>query len=318
MGKDLDLFTTPLPDHLHCPVCLAAAYPPIAVCSAEHILCQSCVGDIFTTEQAPNCPTCRERMPPQLKVAQGFKRAIEGYSYKCEHDSCSWVGSVGDEAQHLACSCEYRIINCKLCATPLRAKDQDAHLDASATVLMQRRELQAHEAVCAMFPCRVPDCPTRTVALNLPMHEKECLAQRKRIAQLENQLAHVQGVLVMARAAVDSLSVKRNMPTLENKDKRIPTAARPSGVVGRMRKRQRKSRTPEILELSSSDSEDDEGAEAADAHDVRPVEARRSSPAGSSPSPSWEAGQPFQSMAVLKASWEARSEPAPRRLAERR
>ena len=159
------------------------------------------------------------------------------------------------------------------------------------------------------------------------MHGKECLAQRKRIAQLEKELAHVQGVLAKARAAVTRLPVKRkyrrgegvavpssgssSMLALGNKDERIPTAARPSGVVGRMRKRQRKPRTPEILELSSSDSEDDEGAAEADAHDVRPVEARRSSSAGSSPSPLWEAGQPFQSMAVLKASCEARGGPAP-------
>ncbi|BGP45188.1 hypothetical protein JCM10450v2_001005 [Rhodotorula kratochvilovae] len=299
MGKDLDRFTTPLPDHLHCPVCLAAAYPPIAVCSAEHILCQGCVGDIFTTEQAPNCPTCRERMPPQLKVAQGFKRAIEGYSYNCEHDECSWVGSVGDEAQHLACSCECRLVPCPHCATAVRAKDIEAHVAAicpeafvlcprglgacSTSVrgngaLMRRRELQAHEAVCAMFTCRIPGCPTRTTALNLPVHEKACASLISRLAQMERELKQPKADLAAARATVErSSSVERKRRDGVRETGRGAAAAKEVLVLDKdepaasTRRRKRPRASLQVVELSSSDSEEPDKKDAQSMQAERPV-----------------------------------------------
>jgi len=84
-GPDLDLFTAPLPDHLHCPVCLGAAYPPVVVCSSEHIICHACLLDMIRKGVAKHCPTCRELMPASLKVSPGFKRAVE--SYECVRSS---------------------------------------------------------------------------------------------------------------------------------------------------------------------------------------------------------------------------------------
>ena len=79
MGRDLDRFAVVLPDYLHCPVCLGAAYPPVTSCSSDHIVCQSCVDEMRQADRPAQCPTCREVMPVQLKVSLGFKRAMERY-----------------------------------------------------------------------------------------------------------------------------------------------------------------------------------------------------------------------------------------------
>lgn len=82
-GPDLDQFTAPLPDHLHCPVCLGAAYPPVVACSREHIVCRGCLVSMCQKNPRPLCPTCREHVPVVTKVSPGFKRAIESYRCAC-------------------------------------------------------------------------------------------------------------------------------------------------------------------------------------------------------------------------------------------
>lgn len=186
------------------------------------------------------------------------------HSYKCENDGCSWVGSVGDVAQHLQAQvrspaspiilqgrnrstdenmrlaqCLYREVSCSLCYAKMREGERKEHeltQCPEALVLcprggstcgggdgalnggkMRRRELAAHEAVCATHKCvlaspisapaqsgwaralgraaqrpvprvrrcRLPRCHTYTTLANLTAHESDCAWARSRIAYLE-------------------------------------------------------------------------------------------------------------------------------------
>ncbi|BGP45195.1 hypothetical protein JCM10450v2_001012 [Rhodotorula kratochvilovae] len=226
MGKDLERFTVPLPDHLHCPVCLAAAYPPIAVCSAEHILCQSCITALFAATPAPSCPACREMMPPQLKASPGLKRAIEGYNYKCFRGGCDWVGTVDLEEAHNSV-CPYRMVDCALCEQPYQANQKAAHEAECPSVLLdcprggrdcggtknggrrKRCNMRNHDRHCTQYKCSVPGCETRTTTLNLCTHEPACRRLHDELAYANDTVKLVsdgfKGVSTQLRSAKHAL-----------------------------------------------------------------------------------------------------------------
>lgn len=130
MGKDLERFTSRLPDYLHCSICLDAAYPPYTTCSEQHLACATCAAELSVQEERPLlCPTCRRSASGHLRSAPGMKRALESYgcgfvffaairvgrgrisvptvasshhSYECEHLQCTWVGTVDEEPKHAA------------------------------------------------------------------------------------------------------------------------------------------------------------------------------------------------------------------------
>ncbi|GAA5902435.1 hypothetical protein JCM8208_006888 [Rhodotorula glutinis] len=268
MGRELDRFAGPVPDYLHCPVCLGAAYPPVVCCSSDHLVCQSCIGEMRQSDRPAVCPTCREVMAVQLKISLGFKRAIERYGYMCDREGCAWVGSVMDLEQHLENSCEYRKINCKLCAELILAKDLIAHGHSCPEVfivcprggkecsgiqatgghgLFRRRELHLHDRVCAMFRCRV-GCHTYTLLINREAHESECAWSRSRISHLEEQLAQTRAALALERAGAQEAARAQAQAgiAVEGQKKRAEGAAGQSPP-----KRQRGARTPEVLELDS-------------------------------------------------------------------
>jgi hypothetical protein len=79
MGVDLGRFVDKeVPQHLRCPACFEAAYPPVLVCWSEHALCRQCA-DHFVTNESYACPTCRQGMVFPLKPSLFIKRAIEAY-----------------------------------------------------------------------------------------------------------------------------------------------------------------------------------------------------------------------------------------------
>ncbi|GAA5846503.1 hypothetical protein JCM9279_006717 [Rhodotorula babjevae] len=202
MGKDLDRFTTKLPDHLHCPVCLDAAYPPVVVCSSEHTLCQECVGNVRSRGGVVQCPTCREAMQGQLKVSPGLKRLIEGYGYRCDKQDCIWVGSVVDADVHRL-ECSARSIECPSCheSHPLNRKAQhDAECPAAVVFCPRggpdcggevgggtrmRCRMSEHTRKCTSYQCKVNGCTTRTTLAHLAAHELACRTLHEKLAAAE-------------------------------------------------------------------------------------------------------------------------------------
>ncbi|BGO98348.1 hypothetical protein NBRC10513v2_002743 [Rhodotorula toruloides] len=201
MGVDLGRFVDKkVPQHLRCPACLEAAYPPVLVCWSEHALCRQCA----VASESYACPTCRQGMVFPLKPSLFIKRAIEDYKIKCENDGCSWTGTVVNEKQH-SNSCPFRKVFCKLCDSRYIFSQRDAHLDVctektidcpqggrdcggrSSGGRKKRRLMQEHlDKECAQWQCRaVPDCKTKTMRANLDEHEKGCRAAYDEIFQLK-------------------------------------------------------------------------------------------------------------------------------------
>ncbi|KPV76784.1 uncharacterized protein RHOBADRAFT_51778 [Rhodotorula graminis WP1] len=271
-GPDLDQFTAVLPDHLHCPVCLGAAYPPVVACSREHIVCHGCLESMCKKGLQPLCPTCREPVPATLKISPGFTRAIESYSYKCDKGQCKWVGSVGDVPQHLKDSCKYREVEC-LCSAKYLVKDRAAHgVECPLTSLFcprggkacsgvtrsgmfLRRDLAAHEKVCTMYKCPY-NCNTYTTAANLVAHQKSCSALRLRIKSLERKLAISEDLV----RTYQELGKKRHA-VQKGAQGRAPEGSGDDDVVVEeqgpaKRKRVRQASALEIMTLESSDGDD--------------------------------------------------------------
>ncbi|GAA5997033.1 uncharacterized protein JCM10292_006162 [Rhodotorula paludigena] len=192
MGRDLDSFVTALPAWMHCPVCLEAAYPPVLVCGEQHIVCQSCVGDILAKKRGATCPTCRSAMAKRIEVSPLVKRAFEEYKVKCRHRGCIWVGAVSEEATHATNTCMYRRVPCTLCKVLIAASETQMHIATicpKATIVCprggancggkqkgvyRRRHSAEHEMTCAEFECRISGCKTRSTRANRIEHERDC------------------------------------------------------------------------------------------------------------------------------------------------
>ncbi|BGP69389.1 hypothetical protein NBRC10513v2_002732 [Rhodotorula toruloides] len=79
MPIDPERFTTELPDHLLCEICLNVSYPPMVLCAQEHIACEDCLTKIQASPAKDKCPMCQQAMLKPTRPCLALKRAIEGY-----------------------------------------------------------------------------------------------------------------------------------------------------------------------------------------------------------------------------------------------
>ncbi|BGP05164.1 hypothetical protein JCM10049v2_000968 [Rhodotorula toruloides] len=208
MGADKERFTTGLPEHLLCEICLGVSYPPMVLCAQEHIACEGCLAQIQASPAKNRCPMCQQAISTPVRASLALKRAIEGYKYTCRHGECDWTGAISDEEGH-ARDCGSRLVRCYRCDDSYMSKDWLGHWRVCAGAFVscpegrqacvgtpedcgffKRRDLQAHlENDCTQRKCRVTKgCNTRTTYANLPDHEAGCSAAAKRIQELEEAL----------------------------------------------------------------------------------------------------------------------------------
>ncbi|BGO98350.1 hypothetical protein NBRC10513v2_002745 [Rhodotorula toruloides] len=231
MGLGVERFTTPLPEHLHCFVCLDVSYPPVIVCALEHQMCESCATELRKSSSKGRCPMCAKTMLDPVRTSGVLKRAIEDYKVTCRYTGCKWVGCLLDEPTH-AESCDFREIPCALCKTPYAHSRSAEHMAVCPEEFVacpqggkrcprkKRCELDKHLSdYCGQWQCRVvQSCNTRTTFANLPAHEKGCADSTARIAKLEQALSQrnetLTTILAELRAKLDSLDpAKHASPT---------------------------------------------------------------------------------------------------------
>ncbi|GAA6005255.1 hypothetical protein JCM10207_002915 [Rhodosporidiobolus poonsookiae] len=204
---DLERFVDPLPEFLHCLLCLDAAYQPVVTCSQEHIICQACYEKLRrAANQQQGCPTCRS--PCTFRESPALRRAIESFKIKCKEKRCSWTGSITDEKTHNVKECSYRPVRCLDCGKTHPFADKAHHHSTCPNVriscvrggkdcggvtdggVFRRKDAPQHDTVCTNFRCAVtPGCPTKTTLANRQAHETHCLDTRRRITTLEAELA---------------------------------------------------------------------------------------------------------------------------------
>ncbi|BGP29242.1 hypothetical protein JCM10296v2_000980 [Rhodotorula toruloides] len=203
MGFDLDRFVKNVPEYLHCPVCLEAAYPSVLVCWSEHALCATCA-DRLVKAKSLFCPTCRQGMVFPLRPSLLMKRAVEDYKIRCANDGCPWTGSVANDQQHSS-GCQHRKVPCKACKTLYKLSQRNEHLEVCPEKMIEcpqggkdcgglksggmrrRRLMQQHlNTESAQWHCfAVPGCRTKTTLANLDEHEQGCRAAYDEILQLK-------------------------------------------------------------------------------------------------------------------------------------
>ena len=123
-GYDDDNFVDPVPESLHCPVCLLVLREPhlISCCGTHicqvtilivslttiftHILFQVCIQRIQANEQC--CPCCRSEY--YINVLNKEKRGkVCDLRVRCVNSAkgCKWVGGFGDQDRHCTSRCQY-------------------------------------------------------------------------------------------------------------------------------------------------------------------------------------------------------------------
>ncbi|BGP29236.1 hypothetical protein JCM10296v2_000974 [Rhodotorula toruloides] len=217
MGADKQRFTTELPEHLLCEICLDVSYPPMALCAQDHIACEGCLAQIQASPSKGKCPLCQQAKIEPARPSLLLRRAVDEYRFTCRNQArgCYWTGSVADEDNHALQRCDFSYISCAFCrAVCIRHKFSERHNVCPEAMMVcpqggrhcgamlnggmrKRREMQAHlDSECGNWKRTVlptgaalsKTCETRTKRANLAQHEAVCGAAAKCVIELENRL----------------------------------------------------------------------------------------------------------------------------------
>ena len=163
---DEELFLTPLPDYLKCPICLCCLRGPYQT-PCGHRFCKNCIVPVLNS---PNnfCPKDRTIIDSSNTFPDNaVKLQINSLMLKCpKHvDGCQWTGEFSDRPFHMR-TCSYVDMPCKLCGTRIQRLYMDTH-----QVLCPKRsvacehckvelcylDLQSHYEGCLLYPLQCPN-----------------------------------------------------------------------------------------------------------------------------------------------------------------
>ncbi|XP_065893870.1 TNF receptor-associated factor 5-like [Dysidea avara] len=199
-------FTSPLPSHLECEICLDVLDDPVMTICCGQSYCKECVGKVHNKV----CPHCRgkiETFPDKKSV-----RLINELKICCPYhidDKCQWKGAPSELLNHLkvcdikpimcphGCDkqleknnmrlhaefdCSLRLVSCIHCWKKVKDKDMAKHTSGcpkmplpcpnkcSAPKMITREEMKQHLEVC---PDQVVACKYSELGCQQKMKRKE-------------------------------------------------------------------------------------------------------------------------------------------------
>ena len=200
------LFTSPLPSHLECEICLDVLDDPVMTTCCGQSYCKECIGKVHNKV----CPHCRgkiETFPDKKSV-----RFINELKICCPYhidDKCQWKGAPSELLNHLkvckikpimcqhgcgkqleknnmiihvGCLCSLRVVFCSYCYKKFKDKDLVKHTGGCpkmplpcpnkcpVTKVITREEMKQHLEVC---PDQVVACKYSELGCHQNMKRKE-------------------------------------------------------------------------------------------------------------------------------------------------
>jgi len=141
--------SSPPEDDVTCVICYDLMVEPRTACTNGHSACSECYDAHFASPSGSKCPSgCGELIQRgNLTPVQGIEEKIAGLESRCKHargpgeaaaegEHCTWTGSFGSLLEHLQKVCPFETVECPYaqlgCTEPIRRRDLEAHLSASA------------------------------------------------------------------------------------------------------------------------------------------------------------------------------------------
>ena len=126
--REYDFVEQP-PEEFFCPVTFAVLLEPYQTqCCANHLSQEA-----YQRLQGQPCPVCREENLAAMKD-NFHKRKALSLKVRCPHkaEGCEWQGELRSLEQHVAQSCEHKVIQCDFsyagCGTQLQRRLMSAHM----------------------------------------------------------------------------------------------------------------------------------------------------------------------------------------------
>eukprot|EP00051_Salpingoeca_urceolata_P013698 m.173202 g.173202 ORF g.173202 m.173202 type:complete len:456 (-) comp17867_c0_seq1:185-1552(-) len=172
-GFDEQRFTSAVPEHFKCPICLDVLRDPVQ-CPEEHAFCQSCIH--FHLAAQKMCPECKTELSVETLMpwSRVLRNLLADLKLTCEHaaDGCTAVVSLGDLVTHEK-SCQYGTQPCRFCREGVPAM-----------------QLKAHEIRCPQRSIVCKECGLRNYPNRPPKHNcvKALQARVKGLAAHSEQL----------------------------------------------------------------------------------------------------------------------------------
>ena len=149
------LFTSSLPAHLECEICLDVLCNPVQTSCCGQSYCKDCISQV----KQKVCPHCRE----DLEVFPDKKsiRFINELEVRCPYhieDKCQWKGCSSELNKHIKV-CNYKPVLCSLgCGRQFEKKNEILH----------------HKWLCKLrkIPCQY--CQIQAMEKDMVKHHKEC------------------------------------------------------------------------------------------------------------------------------------------------
>ena len=144
-GYDDERFESPVPENLHCDICLNVLRKPMQCVRNEHSFCKPCITRHLqeTSQTCPNCiePLTLETLRPsrlvtdllsqlrircdnshkgcgesvRLEVLEGHVATCEFTSVQCSNDGCEVIINRRDQLNHEMNDCNFRLVKCEVC-----------------------------------------------------------------------------------------------------------------------------------------------------------------------------------------------------------
>ena len=164
-GYDDERFATPVPENLHCGICLNVLRNPMQCVRNEHFFCNQCITRFL--RQAQRCPNCNEHLTLQTlrpsrvirdfvqelvikcdNFARGCGDSVKlenleahvarcGFSQvQCSNEGCELIVNRKDQAEHEMNECNFRLARCQVCGENVNYSKRKLHCYVS------RREMK--------------------------------------------------------------------------------------------------------------------------------------------------------------------------------
>ncbi len=160
----MESFVDEVDESLLCPACSQVLDEPV-VSECGHTFCTSCMQKLLTKKQAA-CPTCKEVFTNDQLSPAGVDlvEQLSKLSLHCKNQTsgCQTVTNLHEMEAHLGTACDYRLVPCehKGCDFNVSYNDLGTHMDTCdyriveckvCKICVPRKDMAAHQAVKRCF-----------------------------------------------------------------------------------------------------------------------------------------------------------------------
>ena len=205
MGLEVERFEGEVNEKFICPYCAKVLEKPVAG-ACGHNFCRVCITKALSKRRT-DCPVCDKDLDKVEAIKEASTELVEQLeklSIHCDHQQsgCTSVMPYGTLADHTATECAFRMMACtnKGCKVQVQMNELDSHLETCEYRIVEckvcktcvpRNDMPAHQALKRCYEQlnkRRMVTSARRLSQELRVHREEMVRQRHLTEQAERRL----------------------------------------------------------------------------------------------------------------------------------